>query len=131
MTFPPAIRMIARMSRTPAMPVTRRQFLGASVAVGAGLALLPGSALAQGARAVMRFAPSDRQLRLAFIGIGNRGNDMIKTFAATGMTSVAALCDVDLDGPHTKESRELFPSAPRFRDFRAMFDKAGATFDAV
>ncbi len=120
-----------RPSPAPATPVTRRRFLGASLAAGAGVALAPGAALAQGAGPVPRFAPGDRPLRLAFIGIGNRGNDMVKTFAATGLTSVAAFCDVDLDGPHTKESRELHPSAPCFRDFRAMFDKAGAAFDAV
>ena len=65
------------------------------------------------------------------VGIGNRGNDLIKTFAATGLVSMVAFCDVDLDGPHTKESRELFPAVPLFRDFREMFDKAGSTFDAA
>lgn len=76
-------------------------------------------------------APADRPLRLAVVGIGNRGNDLIKTFAATDLVSMAAFCDVDLDGPHTKQSRELFPAVPLFRDFREMFDKAGSTFDAV
>ena len=28
---------------------------------------------------------------------------------STNLTSVAALCDVDLDAPHTQEARELFP----------------------
>ena len=105
---------------------SRREFLTASLAGGA-LSLLPGSGLARQSR----YAPPDRPLRLAFIGIGNRGNDMIKTFAATGLVSMAAFCDVDLDGAHTKESRALFPAVPLFRDFRAMFDKAASTFDAV
>jgi len=56
---------------------------------------------------------------------------MLKTFAATNLTSVAALCDVDLDAPHTAEARELFPKAPRFRDLRTMIDQAGAEIDAV
>ena len=68
---------------------------------------------------------------LAFAGIGHRGLDMLKTFAATNLTSVAALCDVDLDASHTREARELFPAAPRFRDCRAMLDQAGGTIDAV
>jgi len=105
---------------------SRRDFLAASLAGGgAVLASSPGFARQS------RFAPPDRPLRLAVVGIGNRGNDMIKTFAASGLVEWAAFCDVDLEGPHTKQSRELFPSVPLFRDFRAMFDKAGSTFDAV
>ena len=105
---------------------SRREFLTASIAgsVVSGLAR-PG--FGQNAR----FAPPDRPLRLAVVGIGNRGNDMIKTFAATGLVSMAAFCDVHLDGAHTKESRELFPAVPLFHDFRAMLEQAGSTFDAV
>jgi predicted dehydrogenase len=65
------------------------------------------------------------------IGIGHRGNDLVKTFAATGRVEIAAFCDVDLDAPHTAESRRLFPAVPVFRDFRTMFDRMGAAFDAV
>src|SRR5215217_2729648 len=96
-------------------PWSRREFLSASLAAGAGLSLRP-SDVAGGVspvgQASARFAPTDRPLRLAVIGIGNRGNDMIKTFAGTGLVSLTAFCDVDLDGPHTKESRDLFPSVP-------------------
>jgi len=119
---------------------SRREFLGASLAGGA-LSIGPRSGSGHPAtgwgrvprrqRAPARFAPSDRPLRLAFVGIGHRGNDMIKTFAGTGLVSMAAFCDVDLDGPHTKESRDLFPSTPRFRDFRAMLEQAGTAVDAV
>jgi predicted dehydrogenase len=79
----------------------------------------------------LAFVPADRPLRLAFAGIGNRGLDMLKTFAATNLTSVAALCDVDLEAPHTREARDLHPSAPRFTDFREMLDRAGGAIDAV
>jgi predicted dehydrogenase len=99
---------------------SRREFLAA----GAGLTVLPASKW-------QRFAPPDRPLRMAFIGIGNRGNDMLKTFAATGLVTPVAFCDVDLDGPHVSESRQLFPSVPVFRDFRVLFDQAGSTFDAA
>jgi len=44
---------------------------------------------------------------------------------------VTALCDVDLDSPLTREARELYPSALRFRDARRMIDEAGASFDAI
>jgi predicted dehydrogenase len=103
------------------------------MAGGAALALMPGAA-ASPSRPTAAPAPGAAQrarLNVAFIGIGNRGGDMVKTFAATGLVNVAAFCDVDLDAPHTAESRKLFPAVPVFRNFRAMFDKMGAEFDAV
>ena len=117
-------------------PVSRRQFISSAVSAGAALAVFPRSSSArtmfgQAAAATPHFVPAGRPLRLACIGIGNRGKDMVKTFAATGLVSFAAFCDIDLDGPHTKESRELFPAVPCFSDFREMFAKAGDTFDAV
>jgi predicted dehydrogenase len=110
--------------------LSRRRFLATSMAAGAALALDPRPAWStEAARRVV--TPADRPLRLAFIGIGNRGNDMLKTFAATGLVSVAAFCDVDLDGAHAAEALRLYPNAPRFRDFRTLFDKAASTFDAA
>jgi predicted dehydrogenase len=111
--------------------VSRREFVSRSVLGSAALVMLPGAALHQAPGAPARVSPSDARLRMAFIGIGNRGGDMVKTFAATGLVNVAAFCDVDLDAAHTAESRTLFPAVPAFRNFRAMFDKMGAEFDAV
>ena len=111
--------------------VSRRQFLSSSLATGAALALWPGRGLGLGQQPSGPIVRSDRPLRLAFIGIGNRGGDMIKTFAATDLVTLAAFCDVDLDGPHVQESRRLHPGVPCFRDFRALFDKMGDQFDAV
>jgi len=117
--------------RAPAS-VSRREFLSASIAAGAALSILPGRALGGfTSQSSERIVPSDRPLRLAFIGIGNRGNDMIKTFAGTGLVTIAAFCDVDLDGAHTQDSRRLCPAVPCFGDFRAMFDKMGGEFDAA
>jgi predicted dehydrogenase len=120
---------MARSTR-PGGPLTRRQFISSSLAASGALAVLPAASSAF-ARQRRLIVPADRPLRLAVIGIGNRGNDMIKTFAATNLVTMAAFCDVDLDGAHTRESRELFPSVPCFRDFRVMFERAAGTFDAV
>jgi hypothetical protein len=111
--------------------ISRREFMSRSMAGGVALAALPAAAAGQAPAAPGRVAAADARLNVAFIGIGNRGNDLVKTFAATGKTNIAAFCDVDLDAPHTAESRRLFPAVPVFRDFRAMFDEMGAKFDAV
>jgi len=44
---------------------------------------------------------------------------------------VVALCDTELGSPRTAEIAGMFPAAARYRDFRRMFDEAGARFDAV
>jgi predicted dehydrogenase len=112
-------------------PITRRQFLSSSLGTAAALSVWQARARAVRAQRLPTFVPADRPLRLAFIGIGNRGLEMIKTFATTELTAVAALCDVDLDGRHTAEARERYPAAPRYRDFREMFEKSGDAIDAV
>jgi predicted dehydrogenase len=125
------------MNQPPAPPrdarprVSRREFVYRSALGSAALVALPVAAAGQPPVAPGRAKPSDARLRMAFIGIGNRGNDLVKTFTATERVNVVAFCDVDLDAPHTAESRRLFPSVPVFRDFRAMFDKMSADFDAV
>jgi predicted dehydrogenase len=111
--------------------LSRREFMSRSAFGSAALIMLPGAAAGQAPSAPARVSPSDARLPMAFIGIGNRGNDLIKTFAAIERANIVAFCDVDLDAPHTAESRRLFPSVPVFRDFRTMFDKMGAEFDAV
>ncbi len=107
-------------------PVSRRKFIVGSLAAGATLALLPGR-LAHAAEA----APAGRKLNVAFVGIGNRGNDLLKSFAGTGLVNVVAFCDVDLLAAHTAESRKMFPDVPGFQDFREMFAKMGDRFEAV
>ncbi len=112
-------------------PVSRRQFLSSTIAAGVAATVLPGRAWGLAPQSTDHMVPSDRPIRLAFIGIGNRGGDMIKTFAATNLVTMVAFCDVDLDGLHTQESRRLHPSVPCFRDFRALFDRMGGEFEAV
>jgi predicted dehydrogenase len=121
--------MSRRALRPDGPNVSRREFLRASA--GAALAVFPwiGRSTRDVTRA--RFAPASRRLRVAFVGIGNRGKDLVKTFAASDLVEAAAFCDVDLQGAHTEETRRLFPAVPGFRDFRAMFDAAGARIDAA
>lgn len=81
--------------------------------------------------AAPRVAGANGKVDLALIGIGNRGNEVAKALYKTGLCNVVALCDVDMGAAHTQEIISMFPDAPRFRDFRRMFDKMGDRFDAV
>lgn len=71
------------------------------------------------------------KVNLACIGIGNRGADIIKELYNTGLANIVALCDVDMNAPHTQKILEQFPNVPRFKDFRTMFDKMGSAIQAV
>jgi hypothetical protein len=70
-------------------------------------------------------------VRLACIGIGNRGAEITNSFAATGLAEFVAFCDTDMGAPHTQPILKKFPGVPRFQDFRKMFDKLAKDIDAV
>ena len=71
------------------------------------------------------------KVKIAYIGIGNRGEQDIEEFAKTGLVDVVALCDVDLDGKQCQKVLNMYPKAKRFRNFREMFEKYSSQFDAV
>jgi predicted dehydrogenase len=116
--------------------VTRRRFLerGALAATAAGLV---GRASAD-ARAEAPVAPSDR-VRVGFIGVGNRGDQLLDRFAANPDVEVAALCDVyepyarrEPSAVHERYRAmgrvpgmklPLAGSVPRERDFRRLLDR--------
>jgi len=76
-------------------------------------------------------AATGEKVRLACVGIGNRGAEVIKALNATGLAEVVALCDADLGAKHTQSILKMFPNVPRFQDFRKLFDKMGKDIDAV
>ncbi|MDR1671167.1 MAG: Gfo/Idh/MocA family oxidoreductase [Alistipes sp.] len=107
--------------------LSRRDFLKAGGAAAAGL-MLGGIAPLEAFGATRK---KGDKVRLACIGIGNRGWDIVREFDKTGMCEIVALCDVDLDAGFCAEALKAHPTAKRFRDFREMFDKAAGEFDAV
>ena len=109
--------------------VTRRDFLKTMSMASAGLALGTGDLL-HAQTASPKKGRGDK-VKIAYIGIGNRGEQIIEDFARTGMVEVVALCDVDMGAKHTQKIMAKYPKAKQFRDFRQMFDKAGNEFDAV
>lgn len=71
------------------------------------------------------------KVKIAYIGIGNRGIQDIVEFKNTGMVDVVALCDVDLDGKQCEMALSMYPNAKRYRNFRELFEKSGNDFEAV
>ncbi|HEX9047100.1 MAG TPA: Gfo/Idh/MocA family oxidoreductase [Verrucomicrobiae bacterium] len=113
----------ANSSKKPlAAPMQRRAFLQGLATAGAAAFFLPRSLFAAGA---------GDKVKLACVGIGNRGRDDVKALHATGLAEIVALCDTDMGAPHTLEVLKMFPDVPRFQDFRQMFDKMGNQIEAV
>lgn len=99
----------------------RRSFLKGILATGALTTFSPN----------LLFAATGDKVRLACIGIGNRGADVIRELNRTGLAEIVALCDTDMGAKHTEPILNMFPNVPRFQDFRKLFDKMGKDFDAV
>lgn len=105
--------------------ISRRKFLANASA--AGMAASP---LISAAASLKPEKPKGK-VNIACIGIGNRGEQIIEAFQATGLVNVVALCDVDLGAPHTTKILNKYPKAKKFQDFRQLLDKANGDFDAV
>ena len=111
---------------------TRRDFLKEMGMAAAGIALGSSNKLfATPVTSKEWAAAKSEKVKIAYIGIGNRGEQNITEFAKTGMVDVVAVCDVDLDGKQCQKVLSKYPDAKRFRDFRELFEKYGSHFDAV
>lgn len=111
---------------------SRRDFLKTMGATAAGVAFSGvGRAMVSPLFTAAGEVSKNDKVRIAYIGIGNRGLQNIEEFARTGMIDVTALCDVDMGAAHTQKAINMYPKAKRFRDFREMFEKAEGDFDAV
>ena len=71
------------------------------------------------------------KVRLAAVGIGNRGREVFKKFEETGLCDFVAFCDIDMGAPQTEEVLGKYPDVPRYQDFRKMFKEMGKKIDAV
>ena len=104
--------------------IDRRSFVRSALTAGTAAFFAPN--LAFGAKAA-----AGGKVKLACIGIGNRGAEVIKELHKTGLAEIVALCDTDMGAPHTEGVLKMFPKVPRFQDFRKMFDKMGKDIEAV
>ena len=107
---------------------SRRDFLKTASLFSAGLAFNGINILAKN-KSIQQ--PKFDKVKIAYVGIGNRGEQDIDEFAKTGMVEVVALCDVDMGNKQTEKVMNMYPTAKRFKDFREMFEKAGNEFEAV
>ena len=102
----------------------RRDFLKTILAAGV-FPLLPGALSAKGYAA-------NGKVRLAAIGCGAQAwFDLQKLSGNRDLCEVVALCDTDIGAKHTRAALRRFPQAPRFQDFRRMFDAMADRIDAV
>lgn len=103
---------------------SRRNFVKNSLTLAAGFYIVPRHVL--GGQGFI--APSDR-LIVAGIGAGGKGESDLNEFFKSGKAEVAFLCDVD--DRQSVKSRERFPKAKYYKDYREMLDKESKNFDAV
>mgnify|MGYP002789572631 FL=1 len=102
---------------------SRRKFIRDAAMASAGFFIIPRHVLGRGF-----IAPSDK-LNIAGIGIGGKGTSDLAEFAKSPYVNIVALCDVD--DREAKTSRNSFPKAPYYKDFRVMLEKEKTTIDAV
>jgi len=100
----------------------RRKFIKTAGIAAAGFMIVPRHVL--GGKGFT--APSDK-VNIAGIGVGGRGNSLLKSMAKTD--NIAFLCDVD--DRQAKATRKRHPNAPYYKDYRKMLDKEHKDIDAV
>lgn len=103
---------------------SRRDFISTASLAVAGVTIVPRHVL--GGKGFI--APSDKLL-IAGVGVGGKGRSDLRNFYDSGKAEIAYLCDVD--DRMAKESRERFPKAKYYHDWRELFDKESKNFDAV
>ena len=102
---------------------SRRDFIKTGSLVTAGFFIVPRHVLGRGF-----IAPSDK-LNIAGIGVGGKGESDLASFAKSPNANIVALCDVD--DRQAVKSRESFPKAKYYKDFRQMLQKERKNIDAV
>ncbi len=102
---------------------SRRNFVKNVGVAAAGFFIIPRHVLGRGF-----VAPSDK-LTIAGIGAGGKGESDLAEFSKSPNANIAFLCDVD--DRQAVKSRERFPKAKYYKDFREMLDKEGKSIDAV
>ncbi|MES2374613.1 MAG: Gfo/Idh/MocA family oxidoreductase [Bacteroidota bacterium] len=104
---------------------SRRSFIRNAALAAAGFYIVPRHVLGRGF-----VAPSDK-LQVAGVGVYGKGESDIAAFFKSGKADIAFLCDVDERSIVKSKSRELYPKAKVYKDYREMLDKEHKNIDAV
>jgi len=102
---------------------SRRDFIRNSALAMGGFYIVPRHVL--GGKGFI--APSDK-LQVAGIGSGGKGESDLFNFYNSGKADIAFLCDVD--DRQAVKSRQRYPKAKYYKDYREMLDKEHKYFDA-
>lgn len=111
------------MNKSSLNKSSRRKFIRNASLAATGFFIVPRHVLGRGF-----VAPSDK-LNIASVGAGGKGQSDIANFFKSGNANIVALCDVD--DRSSAKTREAFPKATYYKDWREMFDKENKNFDAV
>ena len=106
----------------PGSNASRRKFLRNASVAAAGYFIVPRHVLGRG-----YVAPSDK-LNIAGIGAGGKGESDLTSFAKSPNVNIVAL--VDVDDRQAVKSRQNFPKAKYYKDFREMLAKEKNNIDA-
>ena len=104
-------------------PNSRRKFIRNVSIAAAGFFIVPRHVLGRG-----YIAPSDK-LNIAGIGVGGKGESDLFEFSKSPFVNIVGLCDVD--DRQSAKSRQRFPKATYYKDYRKMLAKEGKNIDAV
>ncbi|MEM7313355.1 MAG: Gfo/Idh/MocA family oxidoreductase [Planctomycetota bacterium] len=113
------------MSRSLSQQISRRKF--SAIAAAATVGAMSNQASTASAQ---RVYGANEKVNVAIIGCGGMGASDANSVYNTKLVNVVALCDVALGTKHTASIEKKFPDVPRFKDFRAMFDKMSDQIDA-
>jgi predicted dehydrogenase len=104
------------------LQASRRDFIRNSAIVGTAFFIVPRHVLGRG-----QIPPSDK-LNIAGIGAGGKGGGDLLEFAKSPRVNIVSLCDVD--DRQAAKSRQRFPKATYYRDFREMLAREKNNIDA-
>jgi predicted dehydrogenase len=94
-----------------ALPITRRSFAAATAATTLALSTTPARALG-----------ANERIRLGFIGVGNRGSQLLDAFLKHSDKDIVAFCDV-FEPYLARANEKLDRKAETYGDFRKLLDR--------
>lgn len=104
--------------------ITRRSFIRDTALAGAAFTIVPRFVL--GGKG---YIPPSETVYIAGIGVGGKGTSDLTGVARNPHARVVFLCDVD--ERMAAKSKQNFPEAKFYKDFRVMFDRENKGIDAV